>query len=309
MFEIIKSTIEFLVKNVDKYLSKKDDLPLLKNIIQILINSVCQEIIFNNISRLDLNPKNIYELIGYLNKLLTLAQKIQALQGPSNLNKSEMEGLINQLKSVMKQLSQQFLFPSLGGTNSATLTAPSQATASSATASSQATTTQTNVQIGVETTSISDNTIYYTINSIIVTTNIFEQYTYPDPPTNLISSTIEYPNTYTFPSEYYNLYPVPSGYNTLNLWYSFFNTDNTNDNVIGTGTMSNSTSPITVSIGDTFTQQIDLESYSGSPSVLTSGQSYTFYFPYFPNINYNNTFVYYVASLNTFPYTAPINQA
>jgi hypothetical protein len=285
MFEIIKYTIEFIVTNIDKCLSEPD---IFKTVVQGLINSICQEIISNNISRLDLNPKNIYELIGYLNKLLTLAQKIQALQSPSNLNKSEMEGLINQLKTVMKQLSQRFLFPSLGGTNSGTLTAPSDPTPS------ETTTTQTNVQIYVETTSISDNTIYYTINSIIVTTNIFEKYTYPELPTTLISSTIEYPNTYTFPSEYYTLYPVPSGYDTLDLWYTF--TDSQSNQINEPGTMSNETSPITVSLDEKFSQ-----TFTG----LTSGQSYTFYFPYSARINYNNTFVYYVASLNPFTYTTP----
>jgi len=270
MFEIIKSTIEFLVKNIDKYLSEKDYLPLFKNVVQILINSICQEIISNNINRLDLNPKNIYELIGYLNKLLTLAQKIQTLQGSSNSNNSELLDLVNKLKSVMNQGSSWILSPSsqqLGATP------PLE------------TTTQTSVQIGVEITSISGNSLYYTINSIIVTTRIFEKYTYPETPTTLISSTIEYPNTYQF----------PSGYNTLNLLYTFFNTVDQSNQITGQGIMDIG-STLTVGLGDSFSQTF---------TELTSGQSYRLDIPYLPNINADNTFVYYVSSLDTFLYTAP----
>ena len=162
-------------------------------------------------------------------------------------------------------------------TNSITAVTPVKPSVKTAVTPAENTTT-TNVQIGVLITNIANNKIYYTINTISVTTTVTDNST--DPPTSTIIAIVN-GSPYTF----------PSGYESLSLWYSFINTD-TNQNFINNpnASMEIGTS-LTVSIGDKFTQD-----FTGS----ISGINYQCYFPYWNNsytggtydIFSNNQYVY-----------------
>ena len=142
------------------------------------------------------------------------------------------------------------------------------------TSTDETTSTSTNVQIGVVINNIVNNKITYTINTISVTTTVGS------------SSTNSSQTTYTF----------PSGNDSLTFNYTFINTQIIN----ASGSISNTTSPITVAVNDEFTQEFNV-------SLLSGINNWKCYFPYFNNsgnsITYaiysNNQYVYPPSSSNT----------
>ena len=147
-------------------------------------------------------------------------------------------------------------------------------------------TTTTDVQIGALITNIANNKIYYKISTISFTT------TETDNSTDTIISSTTTPET---------SYQFPSGYDSLGLWYSFTNTD-TNEIFINNpnGAMSNSdatnmnniTSPITVTVGDAFTQK-----FTGSLSGINNWECN---FPYY-NYSYSGG-TYNIFLIETYVY-------
>ena len=129
---------------------------------------------------------------------------------------------------------------------------------------------------------LNNNTIYYTIQAITVFTTVGS------------SLTVSNQSTYTF----------PGGYDILTFGYTFTDT-NTNILINGDGTMSNSyatnmsnpTSPLSVSIGNTFTQV-----FTGSLSGINTWECT------FPSLNETSTsrtgniFIYNVLTTN--PYSS-----